>query len=510
MKELAKSKQEVTRKELTKKEALDTFKDNPYKQEIINELPDGEVITAYQQGDFIDLCRGPHVANTKQLGYFKLTKVAGAYWRADAKNAQLQRVYGVAFASKDELKQHLFMLEEAAKRDHRKLGKELDLFSFSELSPGSPFFHPKGVVIYNALRDFMRDQYKQRGYDEVITPNVFHSDLWKTSGHWEHYKDNMFTFEAEGQTFSLKPMNCPSHLLIYKGKTRSYRDLPLRLADFGALHRNELSGTLGGLTRVRKFCQDDAHIFITKDMIQSEILNMIEFINHIYVTTFGFNFTLELSTRPEKFAGEKETWDLAEKQLQCALDDAGMEYIINEGDGAFYGPKIDFHIKDALNRSWQCATIQLDFVLPERFEATYEGDDGAKHQVIMIHRAIFGSIERFFGILVEHYAGKFPTWLNPTQVVICTVADRHLEYANKVKEVLENENVRVVIDNAQQTIPKKVRNNQLKQIPYILVVGDTELENNTVNVRTRDNVVHGEKDILEFSKDVVEEIREKK
>ncbi|RME78743.1 threonine--tRNA ligase [Candidatus Woesearchaeota archaeon] len=508
MKEIAKRKLEVTRRELTKKEALELFRDNPYKQEIINEIPDGETISAYQQGEFIDLCRGPHVPNTKHLGHFKLTKIAGAYWRGDANNKQLQRIYGVAFATKEDLKNYLHLLEEAVKRDHRKLGKELDLFSFSDLSPGCAFFHPKGTIVYNLLRDFMREQYRKRGYQEVITPNIFNAELWKISGHWDHYKENMFTFDAEGQTFALKPMNCPSHLLIYKQKVHSYRDLPLRLADFGALHRNELSGTLGGLTRVRKLCQDDAHIFITRSQIQEEILNMMEFINYVYVNIFGFDFTIELSTRPDDFAGDLAVWEDAESQLKAALDDAGVEYSINEGDGAFYGPKIDFHIKDALQRSWQCATIQLDFVLPQRFEATYEGEDGKKHQVIMIHRAIFGSLERFFGILVEHYAGKFPTWLAPEQVVICTVADRHIEYARRAKEILGD--VRVTIDDSANSIPKKIRNNQLKKIPYILVVGDQEEKNNTVTVRTRDGVVHGEKDVLQFAKELEEEITQRR
>jgi threonyl-tRNA synthetase len=508
IKELIDQKLEIKRKVLDREDALEIFNNNPYKLELINEMPPGEIISSYQQGNFIDLCRGPHVSNTGMLKAVKITKLAGAYWRADANNKQLQRIYGISFPSKDELKEYVRIREEAAKRDHRVLGKKLDLFSFHELSPGSVFFHPKGTIIYNSLRDFMREEYNKRGYQEVITPNIFHKKLWETSGHWQHYKDNMFLTDVEGETFSLKPMNCPSHLLIYKQDVRSYRDLPLRIADFGALHRNELSGTLSGTTRVRKMCQDDAHIFVAPEQIEQEILDLLDFIKHVY-STFGFEYTVELSTKPEKAMGEPLLWEQAEAALENALTTKEIKFVLNPGDGAFYGPKIDFHIKDALGRSWQCATIQLDFQLPERFDATYEGNDGTKHRVVMIHRAIFGSLERFIGVLTEHYAARFPLWLSPVQIVLLPIADRHNEYCAEVMHQMKSSGLRVEIDDNALTTNKKIRNAQLQQINYILVVGDAEVTNKTVNVRTRDGEVHGEKKASELVDELVKEVKDR-
>ncbi len=511
MKEIVDKKIAIERKEFSKQEALKIFKDNPYKVEIIKEVGSGETVSAYQQGKFIDLCRGPHVPNTSFLKAFKLTKLSSAYWRGDAKNKSLQRIYGISFPDKKDLDAYVKMIEEAAKHDHRVIGKNLDLFSFSELSPGSPFFHPKGTVLYNNLLDLLRGEYKKRGFDEVITPVIFNKDFWTISGHWEHFKENMFMTSADNQDFSLKPMNCPAHCLMFKTQTRSYKDLPWRLTDFGVLHRNEVRGALGGLTRARKFSQDDGHIFCTSGQIQGEIEKAIDFINYIYKQVFKFEFDhIELSTKPEKALGDPQLWVNAEAALQNALNKKKIKYVISPGEGAFYGPKIDFHVKDALGRTWQTSTIQLDFNMPKRFELFYDGEDGKKHNPVMIHRAILGSLERFMGVLIEHYAGRFPLWLNPNQVAILPIADRHIGYAESVALKLSEAGIRAEVNTKPETTPKKVRDAQMQQFNYILVVGDKEQENHTVNVRTRDEVVHGEKKVDVLIKELMKEIDEKK
>ena len=506
MQEIVGRNLQVRRVELSRTEAKDLFKKNPYKIELIDETLREEVISAYQQGDFIDLCRGPHVPNTGMLKAVKITKLAGAYWRGDSKNKQLQRIYAISFPEKKLLQEYLEQRERAEKSDHRRLGRELDLFSVHDLSPGSVFFHPKGTIIYTELVNFVREEYRKRGYQEVITPNIFHKSLWEKSGHWEHYRNNMFLTEVEGQTFALKPMNCPSHILIYKNTIRSYRELPLRLADFGALHRNELSGTLSGLTRVRRLCQDDAHIFVAPEMIQNEIENLIGFVKDIY-STFGFEYVVELSTKPEKAIGALELWEKAEAALQEALVKKAIQFKLNQGDGAFYGPKIDFHIKDALGRKWQCATIQLDFNLPERFDATYEGKDGRKHQVVMIHRAILGSLERFIGVLIEHFSGKFPLWLSPVQVILLPITDRHVGYCAELRQKLFDLGIRVEVDGTVESMNKKIRNAQLQKIPLMVTVGDAEVEKKTLAVRTLDGTIKMGISVDDFVRMLRENIR---
>jgi threonyl-tRNA synthetase len=509
MYEIAEKKLDIKRCTLSKKEALVLFKDNPYKVELINEIPE-HTVAVYQQGDFIDLCRGPHVPNTGMLKAVKLTKMAGAYWRGDANNKQLQRIYGISFADKKDLKEYLHRIEEALKRDHRKLGRDMDLISFHEESPGAVFYHPKGTVIYHELQKFIREEYWKRGFREVVTPLVYDKFLWQISGHWDHYKENMFTFTVDNKEVCLKPMNCPSHCLIYKTDLKSYKDLPLRIADFAALHRNELRGVLGGMTRVRKFNQDDAHIFCTMEQMDDELNNAIDFAKRVYDEVFHFEYHIELSTKPEKSIGTKEQWDKAEQALQKALEKNKIHYKINAGDGAFYGPKIDLHIKDCLGRSWQLSTIQVDFQMPQRFELTYDGQDGKKHTPIMIHRAVLGAVDRFMGIIIEHYAGKFPIWLSPVQVKILPLADRFNAYAEKVREQFHNAGIRVEVDSRSESLNKKVREAQLAQINYILVVGEKEEAENTVNVRTRDNVVHGTKKIDVFMNELLNEIRDRK
>jgi threonyl-tRNA synthetase len=472
------------------KEAQEAFKDNQYKLEIISESQ--EELSAYQQGEFIDLCRGPHIPRTGLVKAVWLNKLSGAYWRGDADNEQLTRIYGITFPDKKMLKEYKERLEEAKKRDHRALGRKLDYYGFEEVSPGSPFFYPKGTLVYNELLKFLRSEYEKRGYQEVITPLLYDKSLWERSGHWEHYRENMFVFQDKEQVMSLKPMNCPSHCLVYNRTQHSYRDLPVRIADFAALHRNELRGTLGGLTRVRKMSQDDAHIFCTKEQIGVEIAALIDFARHIYVDVMKMDFHhVELSTRPEKFMGEVKDWDAAEKALAKALDQAAVAYVVNEGDGAFYGPKIDFHIQDALGRTWQTATIQLDFQLPQRFGCAYLGEDGQKHDVVMIHRALLGSLERFLGVLMEHYAGKLPLWLSPEQVRVLPITDRNNDYAQKTVSELGLAGLRASVDDRRETLNKKVREAQLDYVPYILVVGDKEASEGTVTVRTRDGTVHG-------------------
>jgi|FLOH01.1.fsa_nt_gi threonyl-tRNA synthetase len=510
MKKIVHEKFEVSRHKISKKEALVMFKDNPFKIEMIKELPENETISYYQQGEFKDLCRGPHVSNTKQIDAFKLTKVSSAYWRGDAKNKSLQRIYGVSFPDKKDLNKYLELQKEAEKRDHRKIGKELELFQFHEYSPGSPFFHEKGAIIYNELLAFMREEYKKRGYQEVITPLIYDKALWETSGHWEHYKDDVFTLKVDGREFALKPMNCPSHCLMYQNKSKSYRELPLRIADFAPLHRNELKGVLGGLTRVRKFAQDDSHIFCTEDQIEGEMNDLFEFVDFVFRKTFGMEFHLELSTKPVKAMGSKEFWNKSEKVLEDALKKNNLKYKINPGDGAFYGPKIDIHVKDCLGRSWQCATIQLDLNLPERFELEYEGKDGKKHRPVMIHRAILGSIERFMGIMIEQFSGKLPLWLSPVQVKVLTVSERFADYGAKIVQEIKQNGVRIELDDRTESISKKVREAQLEKVNYILVVGEREEQDNTVTVRTFHNEVLGAKKIDLFIKEILKEIKDKK
>lgn len=511
MNEISKKNLNVERMELSESEAKRLFEDNPYKIELIEEFHrEKQPISAYRQGDFIDLCRGPHIPNTGKIKALKLTKIAAAYWRGDSKKQQLQRIYGISFPDRKMLDEHLRLVEEAGKRDHRKLGKELEWFNFFEESPGAPFFYPKGAVIYNELLNFIRKEYKKRGYQEVITPLLYEKSLWLTSGHWEHYKDKMFTLEIEGKEFGLKPMNCPSHILMYRAKSHSYKDLPYRIADFAPLHRNELSGTLAGLTRVRKMQQDDSHIFLAPEQVEEEITNVLDFTDYIYREIFDFEYRIELSTRPEKFMGSIEDWGKAEAALKNALDKKKLPFKIMEGEGAFYGPKIDLHIKDALGRSWQLATIQLDFQLPERFDATYVGQDNAKHKVVMIHRALLGSLERFIGILVEHYAGKLPLWLAPVQARILTVADRFEKYAGTIKEELEKRNIRVEVDARTESIGYKVREAQLQKIPLILTVGEKEEKNLAVAVRTLDNKVYFDVKIDDIAEKIVKNISEKK
>ncbi|MBI3035186.1 threonine--tRNA ligase [Candidatus Woesearchaeota archaeon] len=511
MNEIVKKGYSVERIELNEPEAKRMFKGNKYKIELIGEFHEQkQPLSAYKQGDFIDLCRGPHIPNTGKIKAFKLTKIAAAYWKGNPNNDQLQRIYGVSFPEKSMLEAHLKLVEEAEKRDHKKLGKELEWFNFFEESPGAPFFYPKGTVIYNQLLNFIRGEYKKRGYQEVITPLLYDKSLWLTSGHWEHFEEHMFKLEAEGKEYALKPMNCPSHVLIYKSKSRSYKELPLRIADFAPLHRNELSGVLVGLTRVRKMSQDDAHIFVAPEQIKEEIFRLLDFTNYIYKDVFDFEYEVELSTMPDKHMGELEDWNKAEESLKKALESKGAAYTIKSGEGAFYGPKIDFHVKDALGRRWQLATIQLDFQLPERFEATYVGTDNSKHKAVMIHRALLGSIERFIGILVEHYAGKLPLWLAPTQVRILTVADRFEEYANEIKTEFEKKDIRIEVDARTESVGYKVREAQHQKIPLILTVGEKEEKNSTVAVRTFDNNVYFDVNTADLLEKTIKNIEEKK
>ena len=498
------------RHEVDSSKALELFKDEPYKLEMINELKEkGESLSYYQLGNFIDLCRGPHIPSSGKLKAFKVLKAAGAYWRGDAKNKQLQRIYGISYQSATELKDYLTKLEEAAKRDHRKIGRELDLFSFQEEAPGMPFFHSKGTFIWNKLVEFLTEKMYERNYEINKTPMILNQSLWLQSGHWDHYKDNMYFTKIDDQDFAIKPMNCPGNILIYKAHQYSYRDLPIRAGEFGLVHRHELSGTLSGLFRVRCFTQDDAHVFCTKEQMKDEIMDIINFIDEIY-KIFGFTYHMELSTKPEGAMGDPELWDLAENTLKEVLKETGKEYQLNLGDGAFYGPKIDFHIKDAIGRTWQCGTIQLDFQMPEKFDLTYEGPNNQKLRPVMLHRVIYGSVERFLGNLVEQYEGKFPLWLSPVQVIVLPIADRHNDYATFVSKKLKEAGLRVEVDDAALTMNKKIRNAELSKINYILVVGDAEEKNQTINVRTRDNEILGEQKIDAFIKELDEEIKEKK
>ncbi|MBI4441408.1 threonine--tRNA ligase [Candidatus Woesearchaeota archaeon] len=509
MKEIVKRDERCSRIDLTLDEVKRLFRHNHYKVEMASEFSvAGGKLSAYKIGEkFIDLCRGPHVPSAGYIKAFKLFKVAKAYWRGDPKNKQLTRIYGISFPTEKELNDYLFQRQEAEKRDHRKLGQELDLFMTHEVSPGCAFFLPDGTIIYNELLSFLRAEYFARSYHEVITPVLFDKQLWETSGHWQHYKENMFLTTVEGREFSLKPMNCPSHALIYKSQTRSYRELPLRLADFGVLHRNELSGVISGLTRVRKFQQDDSHIYCMAEQVEAEIVALFAFIKRVYAEVFNFEYRMELSTRPEKFLGEVAMWDKAESLLQSLLEKNKIPYKINPGDGAFYGPKIDLHVKDAIGRSWQLATIQLDFNQAERFDLSYEGADGRKHRPVVIHRAILGSLDRFIGVLIEHFAGKFPLWLSPVQAILLPVADRHIPYAEKVASLLRSAGLRVTIDTRTESVPKKVRDAQIRKYPLMLTVGDKEEAAETVAVRTLDGKVKFDVPAAAFTAQLREDVQ---
>ncbi|MGE7878508.1 threonine--tRNA ligase [Peribacillus muralis] len=485
MKKIIKENHPIERIEVTREQANKIFSEmnDHLKLELLNDIPEHATVTIYKQGEFLDLCRGPHLPSTGLIKSFKLMKVSGAYWRGNSENQMLQRIYGVAFPAQKELNEYLTFLEEAAKRDHRKLGNELELFMFSEEAPGMPFYLAKGQIVKNELEKFLRSVQEKHNYDEVRTPFMMNQELWEKSGHWDHYKDNMYFSEVDKTKFALKPMNCPGHMLIFKNKLHSYRDLPIRMGEFGQVHRHEFSGALNGLLRVRTFCQDDAHIFITPEQIESEIKSVIELVDYVY-NTFGFEYDIELSTRPEDSMGEDHLWEIAESSLENVLKNLGFAYKVNEGDGAFYGPKIDFHIKDALKRSHQCATIQLDFQLPEKFDLNYVNEKNEKQRPVVIHRAIFGSLDRFFGILIEHFGGAFPTWLAPVQVKVIPVSiQAHHEYAQQIKESLQESGFRVEVDGRNQKLGYKIREAQVAKVPYILVLGDKELENNSVNVR---------------------------
>ena len=487
MKKIIKAKNTFTRKKVSKQEALEIFKDNPFKIELINELENQE-ISIYQNGRFIDLCRGPHIPHTGMIKGFKLLKISGAYWRADQEREQLQRLYGISFFDKKKLNRYLHMVEEAKKRDHRKLGTKLDLYSFHDEAAGMPFFHAKGIEVWNALLEYWRDEHKAAGYVETKTPVMLNRKLWEQSGHWENYRENMYTSVIDNEEYAIKPMNCPGGMLLYKTKAYSYRDLPLRAGEIGLVHRHELSGALSGLFRVRAFHQDDAHIFMTPDQIENEVLGVLKLAQRIY-SRFGLDFHLELSTRPKKSIGSDEQWNEATNGLKAALELYGQEYLINEGDGAFYGPKIDIHIKDALGRTWQCGTVQLDMALPQRFDLTYKGKDNEKHRPIMIHRVIYGSLERFFGILVEHFAGRFPLWLAPVQAVLLPINQDLSDYAAKIKSELETHRIRCEVDKRNETLKKKIRDAQLTYVPLIITIGDKEKESQTLSVRTLDGKV---------------------
>ena len=485
-------------------------KGEPYKVELIEDLPEGETISFYQQGDFVDLCAGPHILYTKGIKAFKLTSIAGAYWRGSEKNKMLTRIYGTAFAKKEDLEAYLTMMEEAKKRDHRKLGKELGLFMFAEEGPGFPFFLPKGMTLKNTLIDYWREIHLREGYQEVSTPVILSRKLWETSGHWDHYKENMYTTVIDDEDYAIKPMNCPGGMLVYKSQPRSYRDLPLRIGELGLVHRHEKSGQLHGLMRVRCFTQDDAHIFMTQDQITDEIKGVTRLINEVY-SQFGFDYFVELSTRPEDSMGSDEDWEMATNGLRNALDEMGLKYIVNEGDGAFYGPKIDFHLRDSIGRTWQCGTIQLDFQLPQRFEAEYVAEDGTKKRPIMIHRVCFGSIERFIGILIEHFAGKFPVWLAPVQVKVIPVSEKSMEYAQGVYDQLKAAGIRTELDRKDEKVGYKIRQAQLEKVPFMLVLGEKEAAEGKITVRSRDKGDLGVADLSTFIADVkkMTETREK-
>ncbi len=512
MKKISKDNKLINRIELSKEEALDMFKDDPYKIDLISRMDENDtVISAYKQGDFIDLCRGPHVESTKLIKYFKLLKVSGAYWKGDSKNKMLQRVYGICFENEGDLNEYLKFLEEAKKRDHKKLGKELGLFMMSEYGPGFPFFLHNGMILRNELENFWYKEHKKEGYQFVKTPIMLNKDLWELSGHWFNYRENMYTSKIDDKVFAIKPMNCPGGMLVYKNSLYSYKDLPLRVGELGQVHRHEASGALNGLFRVRTFTQDDAHIFMTQDQIESEVIRLINFIDRIY-SIFGLTYDIELSTRPEeKYIGDLEIWNKSEKALEEACHKAGHECKINPGDGAFYGPKLDFHIKDSLGRVWQCGTIQLDMNLPERFDLTYIDSDGSKKRPVMLHRVIFGSIERFIGILIEHYAGAFPLWLSPNQVNIIPVNNLiHMDYAKKIMQELDDNEIRVSIDESDEKFGYKMRQSVMSKVPYTLILGDNEMNDGTISYRHRGSTETKNMKLDEFISMLKEEIKTKK
>ena len=510
MSRIVKENLPITKSVMSRQEAIEFFKskNEDYKVELIEDLPEDAVISCYAQGDFVDLCAGPHVASTGKVKAFKLQSIAGAYWRGDEKNKMLQRIYGTAFEKKEELDAYLHMLEEAAKRDHRKLGKELGLFVIKEEGPGFPFFLPKGMALRNELENFWREVHHDFEYDEIRTPIILNKQLWETSGHWEHYRENMYTTIIDDEEYAIKPMNCPGGILVYQNEMHSYRDLPLRYAELGLVHRHELSGALHGLFRVRAFTQDDAHVFMLPEQMQSELMKVIELFDRIY-SQFGLKYHVELSTKPDNAMGDDAIWEAATEALRNAIEAKGIDYVINPGDGAFYGPKLDYHIEDSLGRTWQCGTIQLDMNLPERFNVEYIGEDGQKHRTIMIHRACFGSMERFIGILTEHYAGAFPTWMAPVQVKVLPISEKHVEYANQLAKQMRHDYVRVEVDDRNEKIGYKIRQAQMEKVPYMLVVGDKEMEDNSVNVRKHGGDELGTVLFDEFFNSIKIEIKER-
>ena len=510
MSRIVKENLPITKSVMPRQEAIEFFKskNEDYKVELIQDLPEDAVISCYSQGDFIDLCAGPHVASTGKVKAFKLQSIAGAYWRGDEKNKMLQRIYGTAFEKKEELDAYLHLLEEAAKRDHRKLGKELGLFVIKEEGPGFPFFLPKGMALRNELENFWREVHHDFDYEEIRTPIILSKHLWETSGHWDHYRENMYTTIIDDEEYAIKPMNCPGGILVYQNEMHSYRDLPLRYAELGLVHRHELSGALHGLFRVRAFTQDDAHVFMLPEQMQSELMKVIELFDRIY-SQFGLKYHVELSTKPDNAMGDDAIWEAATEALRNAIEAKGIDYVINPGDGAFYGPKLDYHIEDSLGRTWQCGTIQLDMNLPERFNVEYIGEDGQKHRTIMIHRACFGSMERFIGILTEHYAGAFPTWLAPVQVKVLPISEKHVEYANQLAKQMRHDYVRVEVDDRNEKIGYKIRQAQMEKVPYMLVVGDKEMEDNSVNVRKHGGDELGTVSFDEFFNSIKIEITER-
>lgn len=510
MKRIAKEGHKLERFVLPRDEALEYFKerDEVYKVELIENLDENEEVSFYKLGDFTDLCAGPHLYDVKKVKAIKLLSIAGAYWRGDEKNKMLQRIYGTTFEKKKELEEYLNFLEEAKKRDHRKLGKELDLFSIHEEGPGFPFFHPKGMVIRNQLLNFWKEEHAKRGYDEISTPIILNESLWHQSGHWDHYQENMYFTNIDDENYAIKPMNCPGSILVYKSKLHSYRDLPLRWGELGLVHRHELSGALHGLMRVRSFTQDDAHLYVLPSQVKDELVAIIELADYMY-DIFGFKYHVELSTRPENSMGTEEQWEIATKGLIEALNEKNIDYIVNEGDGAFYGPKIDFQLEDAIGRTWQCGTIQLDFQMPERFDISYVDKDNEKKRPVMIHRTVFGSMERFMGILIEHYAGKFPLWLAPVQAIILPISDKFNDYAYKLEEKFKEKGIRIEVDGRAEKIGYKIREAQLQQVPYMLVVGEKEVQDNLVSVRSRDKGDQGQMNIDEFITKALEEIKNK-
>lgn len=510
MSKIAKENIPLVKKVLPRDEALQYFKDKgqDYKVMLIEDLPEEETISLYEQGDFTDLCAGPHLKSTGKVKTFKLMTVAGAYWRGDSKNKMLQRIYATAFFSKEDLDHYLFVRAEAEKRDHRKLGKQLDLFSFHEEGPGFPFFHPKGMILRNKLMDYERELFKEFGYVEIMTPVILSKKLWLQSGHWDHYKENMYFTQIDEEDYAIKPMNCPGGILFFKTQQRSYRDLPMRVGEFGLVHRHELKGALHGLFRVRCFTQDDAHIFMTQEQMKDEVIKCMAMYQKMY-GVFGLEYHVELSTRPENSMGSDELWEISTNALREAIETAGVSYQINEGDGAFYGPKLDFHVQDSLGRTWQCGTIQMDMQLPERFDVNYIGEDGEKHRAVMLHRAGYGSLERFIGILIEHYAGAFPTWIAPVQAKIIPVTDKNLEYAKSVAAAMSESDIRVEVEEANETLGYKIRKAQMEKVPYMIIVGDQEMKGHTISVRSRKNGDLGSQSLPMFVANLIREIKER-